>query len=976
MSDFTPGQRWISDGEANLGLGTILHCDIRTVRVFFAASEETRTYSVRQAPLTRVVFGSGDVIESDEGARLRVEDTKEQDGLTTYICQRDDGELVELPETRLNDRMAFHQARDKLLTGQVDRNDAFNFRYRSLNHHHRVQRHPGYGFSGPKVDLIPHQMNIAFDVARRHLPRVLLADEVGLGKTIEAGLILHRLLLTGRVSRTLILVPESLTHQWLVELLRRFGLEARLLDETQSQQLDSDTNPFDSAQLILTSAQWLFANPHRQRQAEDSEWDLLIVDEAHHLNADAPEAGYGCVERLATHSQGVLLLTATPDQLGTAHHFALLRLLDPERYHDLDAFRDAENGYAQLADALDALTETRGSGNAPDDTLLGYIREVLSDDPDASAALETLCTATDISARQPAFATLRDALLDRHGTGRVMFHHSRRDIDGFPERRLHVHRFEAPSPYRRVLRRLDRDEDYLDTLMIEHELAYPDVLLYPEATYTALTTEDADPWWQLDPRVEALQQWLKDHPNEKALVICHSGETAQALAEGLRVRMGLHAPVFHEGTTLIERDRAAAAFVDEEAHCPLLICAEIGAEGRNFQCCHHLIMFDMPAHPDQVEQRIGRLDRIGQRYPIEIHLFTLDDTPMQALARWYDEGLHAFGAPTGLGGELYEAFSEPLDAALLDSDALDELIDETHTALQQRQQARQAGRYRLLAQRGQDDAEALADMVRDADDSERLQKYLDQASDAFGFELRDLGGELLHVVPTGQLLDGLPGLVKGEAGFTATLSREVALSRDDVERLSWEHPLVQELLSRASDGPHGNTALALLKHPAIPAGRLMTEVVFATQTPAPKALYAGRFLPPTSIRILLDDQGNDLTKSVSFGGLAKHLQRVKRAVARNLIKECLPQLRDMLDKAERQAERALPALIEDAHQQMCDTLDHELSRLKALAARNPAVRQGEIHALQHERDQLDTALQDTRLRLDAVRVIVTVDPQS
>lgn len=975
MSEFTPGQRWISDGEASLGLGTILHCDVRTVRVLFAASEETRTYSVRQAPLTRVVFGSGDMIESDEGLQLRVEDIKTQDGLTTYICQRDDGDFVELPETRLNDRMAFHQARDKLLTGQVDRNDAFNFRYRSLNHHHRLQRHAGYGFSGPKVDLIPHQMNIAFDVARRHLPRVLLADEVGLGKTIEAGLILHRLMLTGRVSRTLILVPESLTHQWLVELLRRFGLEARLLDEAQCQQLDRDTNPFDSAQLILTSAQWLFANPHRQRQAVSSEWDLLIVDEAHHLNAETPDTGYACVEHLAATSQGVLLLTATPDQLGTAHHFSLLRLLDPERYHDLDAFRDAEVGFARLADAVDALGMARDTGTPIDAAEHEYVSTLLRGDDEATAALSAV-TAQDADARESAFATLRDALLDRHGTGRVMFHHSRRDIAGFPERRLHVQRFEMPSPYRRVLRRLDRDEDYLDTLMIEHELAYPDVLLYPEATYAALTTEDADPWWQLDPRVGAIAQWLKDYPDEKALIICHSGSTARALAEGLRVTLGVHAPVFHEGMTLIERDRAAAAFVDTEAHCPLLICAEIGAEGRNFQCCHHLIMFDVPAHPDQVEQRIGRLDRIGQRYPIDIHLLTLDDSPMQALARWYDEGLHAFGAPTGLGGELYEAFSEPLDAALLDGDALNALIKETHEALLARQQNRQQGRYRLLAQRSHRNAETFEQLVRELDDAERLQKYLDQASEVFGFDMRDLGGDLWHIVPTGQLLDGLPGLVKGEDGFTATLNRDVALSRDDVERLSWEHPLVQELLSRASEGAHGNTALALLKHPAIPAGRLMTEVVFATQTPAPKSLHAGRFLPPTSIRILLDDSGNDLTKSVSFGGLAKHLQRVKRAMARNVIKECLPQLREMLDKAEHQAEQALPELVDDAHRQMCETLDHELTRLKALAARNPAVRQDEIDALSHERTQLNIALRDTRLRLDAVRVIVTVDPQS
>src|SRR5690554_6328617 len=121
MSDFSPGQRWISDGEAELGLGTILSCDARSVTVLFGASQETRTYSSRQAPLTRVVFGSGDRIRAAEGWTLTVDDTKEVGGLIVYIGEDEQGELTELPEARLADTMQFDQARDRLLTGQVDR---------------------------------------------------------------------------------------------------------------------------------------------------------------------------------------------------------------------------------------------------------------------------------------------------------------------------------------------------------------------------------------------------------------------------------------------------------------------------------------------------------------------------------------------------------------------------------------------------------------------------------------------------------------------------------------------------------------------------------------------------------------------------------------------------------------------------------------------------------------------------------------
>ena len=172
MSVFTPGQRWISDGETELGLGTILNCDPRSVTVLFTASQETRTYSARQAPLTRVVFGSGDRITAADGWQLVVDDIEEIDGLLVYRGETDQGEAKKLPETQIADSMQFNQARDRLLTGQIDRNDWFDLRFRTLHHHHRIEQNPALGLAGPKIDLIPHQLYIADEVARRHAPRL------------------------------------------------------------------------------------------------------------------------------------------------------------------------------------------------------------------------------------------------------------------------------------------------------------------------------------------------------------------------------------------------------------------------------------------------------------------------------------------------------------------------------------------------------------------------------------------------------------------------------------------------------------------------------------------------------------------------------------------------------------------------------------------------------------------------------------
>ncbi|CAM3589520.1 RNA polymerase-associated protein RapA [Halomonas sp. AOP12-C2-37] len=978
MSDFSPGQRWISDGEAELGLGTVLNCDARSVTILFSASQETRTYNTRQAPLTRVMFGSGDRVLSADGWQIIVDDSKESHGLITYIGEDKEGNTRELPEAKLADTMQFDQARDRLLTGQVDRNDWFDLRFRTLHHYQRVEQHSALGFSGPRIDLIPHQLYIADEVAHRHAPRVLLADEVGLGKTIEAGLILHRLLLNGRVERALILVPDSLTHQWLVELLRRFSLKVSLLDEIQSQAYGNE-NPFENAQLVLASQGWLFANPKRQEQALASQFDLLIVDEAHHLdwNEEGSGPGYRCVEQLSAAIPGLLLLTATPEQMGIKSHFARLRLLDGERYHDLARFQAEEGHYTDVARAIDAL-ET-----LPSDPNARAAVSAVADDRDSQALLATLCNVEASSEQQDAArAQLREALLDRHGTGRVMFRNSRRHVGGFPERRLNLAPLALPSAYRRVVRRLERDDDYLDELLIETGMDHPDVLIYPDAAYRELSNDplNSEDWWHIDPRVNWLLEKLSDDSdsgfaNEKVLVIAHHRETAEGLAEGLRVLGGYNAPVFHEDLSLIERDRAAAAFADEDEGVQVLVCSEIGSEGRNFQFCRHLVMFDMPQHPDQLEQRIGRLDRIGQRHAIELHIPTFEGSPGERLLRWYHEGMDAFSAPHGVGNDLYDAFGDALADALLDDEALDEIIAETRTLFNAKLAEHDAGRNRLLELNACRPARAqqVIDAVRELDDDTALPRYLERALDIFGVDSQEIGKGLMHLQPSQHMLDGLPGLVKGEEGFTATYSRSQALARDDVQRLSWEHPLVREMMGRVLDGTMGNSALALLRHDAIPSGRLMTELVFRTQCPAPKKLHLNRFLPPTAVRVLLDESGANLTSKISFTGLSKNLQKVNKSLARDLIKSRHDQLRGLLTQGESEAERQLPSIVENAEARMRDQLDAELARLTALAEHNPAVRSVEIDALKDERQALSDAIENTRLRLDSVRVIITVD---
>ncbi len=142
-------------------------------------------------------------------------------------------------------------------------------------------------------------------------------------------------------------------------------------------------------------------------------------------------------------------------------------------------------------------------------------------------------------------------------------------------------------------------------------------LLTPEILYQQ--AQQTLHWTQIDPRINWLADKCKQLYPEKMLVIAANAETSLDITQYLKTQTGVHATAFHQGLSIVERDRAAAFFADHETGSQILVCSEIGSEGRNFQFAHHLVLFDLPINPDLLEQRIGRLDRIGQTSTLQIH---------------------------------------------------------------------------------------------------------------------------------------------------------------------------------------------------------------------------------------------------------------------------------------------------------------------------------------------------------------------
>ncbi|MES2660284.1 MAG: helicase-related protein [Verrucomicrobiota bacterium] len=892
---WTRGQRWVSDGEPELGLGIIRKSGDGRVEIAFPAAGEIRIYAIDTAPLRRVRFVAGDRIKVRSGGEMTVVEVREEHGLRIY--ETDGGEVA---EKDLSDSISFSKPEERLFGGKLDEPGDFDLRGEALRRRADMRRSPVRGLAGARMDLIPHQLFIADEVANRSQPRVLLADQVGLGKTIEACLILHRLILTGRAERVLILVPEPLVHQWFVELLRRFQLSFSLFDEERCEAIeygDPECNPFLDSQWVLAAVDFLANDDRRTAQVLEAGWDVLVVDEAHHLewSPDAAGPAYEMVRRLAETTEGLLLLTATPQQLGPEGHFARLQLLDPDRYVDLAHYHEETSHYEEVADAVESL-----AAGGPVD---GRLERIVAGRQRLEQRVADL-----IGGKADAREYLISDLLDGFGIGRVMFRNTRARLGGFPQREPRI-----------------------------------------------AATADKVKW---------LTELLEELGEEKILVITRTRELAEEVLDELVFATGVKGVLFHEDLTLLQRDRNAAFFAEEEG-ARILVCSEIGSEGRNFQFARHLVLFDLPEDVDLLEQRIGRLDRIGQKGTIQVHVPYQPGAEDEIRMRWLEEGLDAFRASPPGAAEIQSELRFDLEEAIGEREGIDELIGKTLACRKQISERLARGQDRLLERSSHrpDRSAWLVKKIREWDEDAGFEDFLMRLFEFSGLHIEELGSRRYFLLPGNLKSDAFPSLPAD--GMTVTLDRRRALEREQEAFLTWDHPMVRGALDLMLGSEAGNATFGVWDSTGEKI--ILLEVWLVVECVAPARLHAERFLPQTPLRILIDHKGIDHTDNTAFakpplrkgdaGGLTRN-EKVKRVF-----------LPAMLDQARTLGTGKSHAVIEDAMSLMRSEMAAEISRLRDLAEVNDHIKPEEITALEERERELAAVIGNARVRLDAVRLI-------
>ncbi|AWL18489.1 RNA polymerase-associated protein RapA [Acinetobacter nosocomialis] len=942
LQQYAIGQRWLSDTETELGLGVLIDVDERSVSILFPKSDETRVYARNNAPLSRIIFNTNDEVQDQEGQKWTVESVEDRHGVLRYnvvrTLENGEQERKALNETRIGAQIQLSKPLDRLLASQIDYKEWYDLRIEAMLMQAQMQTSPLRGLVGARVGLISHQLYIAHEVGKRFAPRVLLADEVGLGKTIEAGLIIHQQLKTGRSERILILVPDSLQYQWMIEMRRRFNLQFSLFDLTRTASIkehDPELNPFLTEQCIIASVDLMVDHDDLREQALEAGFDLLVVDEAHHLMWSEEEGGndrYDLVEELAENTAGVLLLTATPEQLGVESHFARLRLLDPQRFSSLERFLDEEAQYQQTAQVAEVLMSDEPLTQEHLTALEGLLGHSIEDQPEQR------------------FRAIHE-LLDRHGTGRILFRNTREAIQGFPGRDC------QPAP-------LPAPEDWSKDGKLREQM-------WPEEA------QIDGSWMQNDPRVPWLMEILrKELKHKKVLLIARSGPVVESLESALRLHAGIRTAMFHEGMSLLERDQAAAYFAEESYGAQILLCSEIGSEGRNFQFASDLILFDLPANPDVLEQRIGRLDRIGQENRIQIHVPYLMGTAQERMFRWYNEALNIFSNISPTAQTLQENFIVELKDCLLSDQGqtFEDLLEEVNVQRQALETELQAGRDRLLEYNSCRPivAQEIVQALEDYDDNTTLPMFVKRFMSSTNIDFDEQSNGTVIIRPTDQMQ--VQGLALDEEGMTATFYRDQAQMREDAQYLTLEHPFIESVMEMIRTQSFGSTNVAVLKSNALKQGSVLLEVWFKVDVVAPKSLNLPSSLPKQLIRVLLSENGQDLSEKIDPTILKPYLHHLDGNSCRQVVKA----RREVIEERYRQAldiaKVGLPQLQQQAKEHYGSKWQYEIDRLTYLKQFNPSIRQDEIERLQKLQKEGLSLLDGLTVTPEAIQVLVVVKP--
>jgi SNF2 family DNA or RNA helicase len=615
-----------------------------------------------------------------------------------------------------------------------------------------------YSFLASRTDLQPYQFKPVLKLLQSPYGRMFIADEVGLGKTIEAGIILAELAARGKMDRVLVCCPPALRHKWKSEMRERFDQDFEILRGAELRERFATPESRMAPLKAISSLHALRDEDIVANIAEaDIRFDLVVVDESHHMQ-NPETASYALGEQLASAADFMLMLSATPLSLSTSNLFYQLHILAPEEFFDVHEFDASIEPNTHLNSAMSALARRPPEVQGALDELkeIGHLQHGhrFTSNPlyrDVRRALERLDG--DLPAEKS--LELRERLNELNTIGHIFTRTRKREVqEHFPSRRAHTIEVELnPAeaefydavtefvrhsvnghasfalimPQRQVASSIPAAREYLaerfgfERTYVEEDAAAELDVPEGEELEQLDPSERLQKAWQaaegVDSKFDRFWEALEGMAEErtaadgKILVFSFFRKTIEHLARRLRGRSfggePLRVSILY-GPTPPEDRRAIVDAFRNEGGPHIVLSSEVAAEGLDFEFANVMVNYDLPWNPMRVEQRIGRLDRYGQTAKV-IHIFNfsvLDTIEQRILQRLY-ERIGIFRAAIGdlesiLGNTISELTRE-LFRPDLTPDEADRFIDQTAENILRRQRDAERFEEESRALLGQDD---------------------------------------------------------------------------------------------------------------------------------------------------------------------------------------------------------------------------------------------------------------------------------
>ncbi|MED5465691.1 MAG: SNF2-related protein [Myxococcota bacterium] len=837
------GQLVWCPADPTLGIGMVTGVEGARVRVKFLRLEEERVYTTRRSDcvLLRYTIADGEQVHDHDNNEHQVAHLVGDNEDRVAVYELDNGESI--PESELIPDVQDVGPKDRLANLNLVHPEVVRAKIRGLELD-KVARRPGISaILGARVEWLPHQVDVATQALDSDPVRRLLADEVGLGKTVEAALIYAGLRHEGRAKRVLVLTPEALCIQWLGEFYRKtHELLVLLDDERLSDALTDfpDLSPFEAHQRVVASIESVAGDFSLRDQALAAPWDLVIVDEAHHLRWSAEDGGndvYQLVEGLAKNTRHLLLLTATPMALDPAEYHALLRLLDPKRFDEPKAFEVIRSRVTSIREVAQQLRLAIDQSKPFSPELVERALEVLADDPEDQARFKVFAAhAPGAPEREVEAEDVITSLRQRHGLADYVVRNRRGPVGGLPQRLPRVEGLE-PTELQSVL--IDIGESVVIEMvsgisdpmernrtmgrLLRALWATPGALMEIVRSVSPVLVEQLAPHIEQvlraplddqglptgDSRLRWLVETIRRHPDEKLLVFVESSVAVRALKQALDQVLGADIAVFYRELPPRDQDRQVAWFRDSSGP-QIMLSTEAGGEGRNFQFCHRVVLYDLPWRPATIEQRIGRVDRVGQKHDVEVLVPFFKSGYEAAILKVMQQSIGVLDYTVGGIDYALEYVSDRLAGLIYEGSEVDEWKE------LYRDTSRLVSEARATINEAADPVLDNASFSPERADSilEAVPEDLEARMESF--IKRYASHSRLDVAPkTGPLyaVEGAPGAAgeSGMTGYVATFSRTHALGHEDVELLSFGHPLVEDALEWAKESFDNSAALAVIR---------------------------------------------------------------------------------------------------------------------------------------------------------------------